>query len=74
MLAISDYLAWVQARLGVYEAADFRGLANIDTWKCIVDALDVGEDSPPQMIKMTESSTGNTSRLTLRPQATGGRT
>ena len=39
VLAISDYLAWVQARLGVYESTDFRGLANADTWRSIVDTL-----------------------------------
>jgi hypothetical protein len=39
VLAVSDYLAWVQARLGVYESTDFRGLSNADTWRSIIGVL-----------------------------------
>jgi ribonuclease HI len=39
ILAISDYLAWVQGKLGVYEANDFRGLKNPDTWRYLVNTV-----------------------------------
>jgi hypothetical protein len=39
LLAISDYLAWVRSPMGVYEASEFQGLANGDTWRELAGAI-----------------------------------
>jgi hypothetical protein len=38
LLSISDYLSWVQAPLGGYEASEFQGLVNDDLWREIAGA------------------------------------